>query len=161
MQKAGVVKRFLAFVLLVLAIGPFSTAEVRKSVSSNMDIQNCDLVRIFTRIWKSHPLGELESGAWIVMNEQGQFEQVNWMHTPERNRSTWSGILPKNIVAQVHTHGERLDPKPSDPDAQVARRLQIDVYTITRKGIWKVSRDGSISFIIGRGWFKQCLRRCG
>ena len=110
-----------------------------------LDLQDCSVMRIFARVWKYTPLVERERAAWIILNSKGQYEQIDWLKTPERNITIWSEALPKNIVAQVHTHGDHLDPKPSNQDMLISRKLNIWVYTLTRKGIWRVAPDGSIT----------------
>ena len=59
------------------------------------------------------------------------------------------------MVAAVHTHPPSVDPKPSKGDALVAARLNIPIYTISRKGIWKISPDGTIIQEAKRHWQKE------
>jgi len=126
-----------------------------------LDLNDCHVLRIFARLWKFHALGETENGAWIAMNQDGQYRQIDWSYTPQRHITEWSGVLPENIVAQLHTHGESLDPRPSGPDSLVAKRLNVCVYTVTRKGIWKVSPDGVVTREMKHGWFEESVQRCG
>jgi len=125
-----------------------------------IDLQDCNIMRIFQRLWKYSPLVERERAAWIVMNSKGEYESIDWLKTPERNITVWSEPLPENVVAQVHTHGDHLDPKPSKPDVNIARKLNIEVYILTRKGIWKAAPDGSITQQADRGWFKKAIEKC-
>jgi hypothetical protein len=126
-----------------------------------LDLSDCHVIQLFAALWKSHALGETENGAWITLNEDGQYRAINWAFTPLRHSTVWSGVLPPKIVAQLHTHGENLDPKPSGQDSLVARQLNVCVYTVTRKGIWKVSPEGVITREMNHNWVHESARRCG
>lgn len=152
---------FLTMMMLIQVLNAQDRSSTISFPSRVFDVQDCRVMRIFVHIWEIHPLSERESGAWIIRNDKGEYEEVDWLQTLERNETTWSGVLPSNIVAQVHTHGDRLDPKPSGPDSLIARRLNIDVYTVARKGIWKVSPDGTISSVLKYPWLQESTRKCG
>jgi len=157
-------KRLSVLVLSMTLFFQILHAEDRSSSRMriiNLDLNNCNVLRIFAHLWKDHALGETENGAWIVMNPDGLYQQIDWAFTPQRHATTWSGVLPENIVAQLHTHSEHLDPKPSGPDSQIAKRLNITVYTVTRKGIWRVSPDGTITREMEHNWFQDSVQRCG
>jgi hypothetical protein len=125
-----------------------------------MDRQDCSLMLIFANVWKHSPLLETEKAAWIVLNSSGQYESIRWPRTPELRLSVWSETMPKHVVAIAHTHGDHLDPRPSEQDVIVARKLNIVVFTLTRKGIWSVGPDGFITQQTDRGWFKRSIESC-
>jgi hypothetical protein len=126
-----------------------------------IDLQSCKLMLIFARVWKYSPLVERERSVWIVVNSRGEYEAIDWLRTPEVRVAVWSEALPEHIVAQAHTHGDHLDPRPSAQDVSVARKLNIWVYTLTRKGIWRVGPDGLITQQMDRSWFKRSMESCG
>jgi len=127
---------------------------------NSIDLQDCNIMRIFQRLWKYSPLVEKERAAWIVLNSNSEHESIDWPYTVQRRISIWSEALPAHIVAQAHTHADHLDPKPSRQDANIAHKLNIDVYTLTRKGIWRVTPDGLITQQADRGWFKKTMEKC-
>jgi hypothetical protein len=124
------------------------------------DLQNCKLLLIFARVWKYSPLVETERAVWIVVKSSGEYEAVDWLRTPEIRVAVWSESLPEHIVAQAHTHGDHFDPRPSAQDVSIARKLNIWVYTLTRKGIWRVGPDGLITQQFDHTWFKRSMESC-
>jgi len=125
-----------------------------------LDLQDCDVMKVFARTWKSTPLVQEERAVWIV-NSNGKYSGIDWLRSPQNRITVWSAPLPDNVVAQAHTHGDHLDPKPSDPDIEVARKLNIWVYTLTRKGIWRAGPDGNVTQEAARGWYDQTIEKCG
>ena len=150
----------LAMTLFVPRLHAEDSPDARITTAS-INLSDCSVLRIFARLWKSHPLGDAESATWIAMDQEGQYKQIDWAYTPQRNMTIWTGAIPERIVAQLHTHGESLNPKPSGPDVLVAKRLNIFVYTVTRKGIWKVTPDGAVTQEMERHWFQEVVQRCG
>jgi len=135
--------------------------EISSEAVRTLDLNDCKILLIFARLWKYSPLDDKERAAWIVLNSKGEYESIDWPHTPQRRITVWSEPLPDHIAAQAHTHGDHLDPKPSPPDAAIARRLRIPVYTLSRKGIWRVTPDGVITQELAHGWFKNTMEKCG
>lgn len=126
-----------------------------------LNLKDCTILLTFSRVWKYSPLVEKENAVWIVAKDGGGLQAIDWHPSVQRNITVWSGTLPKNIVAQAHTHGDHLDPKPSDQDLKVARTLNMWVFTLTRKGIWRAAPDGRITQELGRGWYEQTQQQCG
>lgn len=160
MKRLCVALLFLFAAFDALSAEGESPAPERATVKT-IDMQDCNIMQLFQRLWKYSPLVERERAAWIVVNSKGEYESIEWLKTPERNITIWSETLPENVVAQVHTHGDHLDPKPSKPDVNIARKLNIEVYTLTRKGIWRVAPDGVITQQADRSWFKKTIEKCG
>lgn len=149
-------------VTLFIAVLPFDALaeDVKEQDVKRLDLQNCKIMLIFAEVWKYSPLDEKERAVWIVKNSNGEYESIKWLRTPQRNITNWSDSLPENIVAVAHTHGDHLDPKPSQQDISVAQHLDISVYTLTRKGIWRAAPDGSITEEVGQGWFEKTMTAC-
>lgn len=126
----------------------------------SLDVKDCKVLLIFERVWRYSPLVERESAIWIALNSESKYEAIEWPRTVQRSINTWSGPLPKHLVAQAHTHGDHLDPKPSSQDILVAQNLRIPVYTLTRKGIWRALPDGSVTLEAGPRWFHNTLKTC-
>jgi len=147
----------LALCLLVLLFGASAFAQNPEE----LDLKSCSILQTFARTWKYSPLVEKENAVWIVKGDDGGVQAIDWHKSLQRNITVWSGALPRNIIAQAHTHGDHLDPKPSEQDVQVAKRLNIWVYTLTRKGIWRAAPDGEVTQQVGRGWYEQTEQQCG
>ena len=158
-MKRLCVALFLIFPIFVCANDQAARAVV--STPSVLSPQDCSIMLIFARAWKYSPLVEKERAVWIVLNSEGQYEAIDWLHTPQSRITIWSDALPDRLVAQAHTHGDHLEPKPSSQDVSTARTLGIPVLTLTRKGIWKASPNGSVTQEVGRGWYKKTMDRCG
>ena len=159
-MKGLSVASFLIFVTCGVLNAEDRSAEGNAAALKLLDLQDCNIMRVFERVWKLHPLDERESAAWLVINVKGQYEEIDWPHSPGRRITTWSERLPRNIIAQLHTHGDHLDPKPSSQDVAVAQKLRIHIFTLTRKGIWRVAPDGQITQQADRGWFEKTIERC-
>lgn len=79
-------------------------------------------------------VGRQEEAAFVVQEPGGALSFVVWRSTAESMASHYTGVLPRHIVAIVHTHplGQ---PMPSSDDRETARRLGIPVYVLVRDGI--------------------------
>ena len=152
----------LCVVLLLLMVVSNAHAENESVLPAKMiSLEDCSIMRIFARVWKYTPLVETERAVWIVLDANGEYTAIDWFVTPERRMATWSEIPPQNVIAQAHTHGDMLDPKPSSQDVNVAKKMNVPVYVLARKGIWKAAPDGSIAKQTERGWFDETVRKCG
>ncbi|PWT87401.1 MAG: hypothetical protein C5B54_12390 [Acidobacteria bacterium] len=129
--------------------------------SKDPDVRDCSVLLIFADLWNSTPLNQVEGAAWIVRTTDGSFQPVHWQYNPDRRAQHWSGNLPENLAAQVHTHPDRVDPKPSAEDKLVAQKMSIPLYTVSRNGVWKASPNGEITQEKGSGWFKDAAKSCG
>ena len=158
MKRLSVIVLFLSAFLSNFFSGQHSAAYANQK---DIDLQDCQIMVIFARVWKYSPLVEKERAVWIVLNSENGYQAIDWLHTPQRRITIWSDTLPEGVVAQAHTHGDRLDPKPSSQDISVARSLKIPIFTLTRKGIWRAMPDGSVIQETGRGWFNKSKEVCG
>ncbi len=84
-----------------------------------------------------------ESAAWLVRTPSGVAVEA-WDFTREFHRACWHGGVPHGALAIVHTHPNRVDPRPSPADVALAQRLGIPVYALTREGLWAAHADGTI-----------------
>jgi hypothetical protein len=95
----------------------------------------------------------IETAEWIVLNSEKNLEYIKWPHSGEKNKEKWRGQLPKNRIAQAHTHSVVVNPKPSRSDRDCAARIKASVYTISQLGIWKVQLDGKITQEASKNWW--------
>ena len=74
------------------------------------------------------------------------------------DRRSWKGTIPTNLIAQVHTHPLNTDPRPSYNDVVLSQTVKRPLYTISRKGIWKATPEGTITQVAGQNWQDYALR---
>ena len=128
----------------------------------------CEVLPIFRDLYDGSILedpGKTERAAWIVRQSDGKLSSVRWPHLGARYKITWKYQLPRQTLAQVHTHPRTASPQPSDEDRRQAMRLGLPIYVISRKGIWVVNPDGTTIQQSGSGWAKEQLgseiEKCG
>lgn len=81
-----------------------------------------------------------EHAAFIVADENGELRLARWVWGAESMRATYRGAMPRGAMAIVHTHPNHL-PNPSPNDVNVAQKLGIAVYVVTRGSL--TVTDGS------------------
>jgi hypothetical protein len=151
---------------LILILSILSTLSAQRSETSdaklnsnNLNVKNCQIMTQFYEIWNESNFGREpnreERAVWIKQNDDGKYEFVKWGMAIERQEITWHGVIPEKIVAIAHTHPQKVDPRPSKEDGLVAERLKVPVYTISRKGIWKVTTQKTIVQEAGLKWYKD------
>ena len=148
-------KRQSFLIVLVVCVSVWSS----RAVAEELDISDCRIVTGFYDLWEKSFFGRepnrVEVAAWIRLNSKLEYEFILWEITPQREKTTWrGGAIPENVLATAHTHPQKDDPKPSIPDVALAGRLGLPIYTISRKGIWKVTPGGAVSQEAGMGWSK-------
>ncbi|MFA6957005.1 MAG: Mov34/MPN/PAD-1 family protein [Thermoanaerobaculia bacterium] len=89
-----------------------------------------------------------ERAAFLVRGADGGLELVPWKYGAETLRATYRGTIPEGTVAIVHTH-PNATPYPSRGDAELARRIGLPVYVLTRQVV--SFTDGSKTEVVARG----------
>jgi hypothetical protein len=122
-------------------------------------ITDCKIFDLFYNLWKTSRFVKVslsfERAAWIQYDIKKGYKFIWW---PEPSAMTvdyvpsvkWKGKLPSNVIALAHTH--RKNPKPSQQDILIAKRLKIPVFTISQNGIWKVAPDGTLTMVADQHW---------
>ena len=114
-------------------------------------------------LWSASAFGRdpnrTETAAWILLDSSGHIEFMRWRRSFARNSELWKGAVPRNVIAQVHTHSVWVDPKPSHCDVALARRLLIPIYTISENGIWKATPFGAIRKVMEPPWLQRQVRK--
>ncbi len=82
-----------------------------------------------------------EHAAFITSGADGDHHFMIWRYRHEFCRATYSGPLPGNAVAIIHTHPNSL-PYPSEDDVLVALRTGLPVYVVTRTMISRTTGRG-------------------
>ena len=137
------------------------TASAEAQVKATLNVEDCNVLMIFAHVWRNAPMVLTENAVWVLINSEGQYEFKRWLHTPLLGKQQWKGPIPKGTIAQVHTHPDALNARPSHQDQSLARQIEMPIYTLSREGIWKVSKDGTITQESQAAWFEAARQRCG
>jgi|GEM_PF-5665368 len=97
-------------------------------------------------------LSEIETAAWLVRRPDGRETLVPWPPASQRRSHAWRRPLPPGAVALLHTHPASENPRPSARDRDVARRIRMPVYTISRWAIYRADPDGTVSPVASPCW---------
>ncbi len=153
-------RRLLFSVLLYFSATPALLAD-----SSLLNLNDCRVVHSIFDLWRDSGYGfrpkQVEAASWVLQTrEADRYNFQRWPSSAEPDKEIWKGPVPRDVVAQVHTHPSKVDPKPSTKDAELAERLQIPVFTISDRGLWQVTPTGEVTKEAGREWLKR-LAECG
>lgn len=97
-------------------------------------------------------LAEIETAAWLVRGPDGRETLVPWPPASQRKSHAWKRPLPAGAVALLHTHPASESPRPSVRDRDVARRIRMPVYAISRWAIYRADPDGTVSPVASPCW---------
>src|SRR5207245_10467595 len=101
---------------------------------------------------------QFERAAFAVRTSDGRVEFVRWPVSPHALRADFEGAIPPNAFAIVHTHPNSC-PVPSADDEEVALRLHIPVYVVTRAGLARTT-GRQLGFVSFGDWNpERCSRR--
>ena len=100
------------------------------------DVHDC-----FERVLKAGGYGHLplEAAAFLVVNGDG-YECRMWPREVHYRSHVWSGRVPDNTVAIIHSHPAD-QPDPSAHDAGVARALGIPLFVVTPRGVTRTAAN--------------------
>jgi hypothetical protein len=94
--------------------------------------------------------GDAERGAFLVHDERG-IRLIVWP-PGRRDSATYSGRMPDDVVAIVHTHPHNLR-DPSYGDVRVAMRLGLPNIVLTPNAVSVAWPDGTVSYLTEQmGW---------
>jgi hypothetical protein len=145
--------------LLTFVISGFAQSQSQSQPAAKPKFS---MISLCYQLWERTGFGwdekRTEKGAWVIRDQEGRYQWMEWPDWEERNAIRWKGTIPEGVVAQVHTHPNTSYPEPSKQDADVAKELHIPVYTVSQAGIWRVSVDGKITKEAGEGWHRKFKR---
>jgi len=130
-------------------------------------ITDCKIFDLFCDLWKASCFVKSslnsERAAWIQYDINNGYKFLWWPEPSTKTLEyvpsvTWKGKVPSNVIALAHTHPK--NPKPSEKDISVAKRLKISIYAISRSAIWKVNPDGKLNMIAAQNWYHQDNTLC-
>jgi hypothetical protein len=137
---------------------------INASVAHAEEKLACETLRFFYTLWQASAFGKaptgIERAAWILRDANGNLQFQRWPSSGARNKEFWKGDVPENAVAQVHTHPEHRDPRPSSNDTEFAKKMAVPVYTITSQGVWVVSPEGKIEKVADSTWHRDLAKPC-
>jgi hypothetical protein len=97
-----------------------------------------------------------ERAAFIRVSAGGDVRCQLWPLSLRRRSASFTGFVPPDTIAVVHTHPEDAGPTPSSRDVEEARRIGIPIFVVTRMGVRRVDPDGAVSVVTrGRAWFSD------
>lgn len=147
------ISRILSLGLLVLFLGETLVAKEALSLQ-----RSPELLAYCYEVWSRSGFGQapnkVEVAAWIIRKEEG-YGRWDWPACNKRSKQIWCRTKPYAAVAIVHTHPANMDPRPSSADTLLSRKINTVIYTISRKGIWKVQPDGLVTCEAGPEWYKD------
>lgn len=110
------------------------------------------------RLWEEAGFGReaSERAAWVLAADASHVRWQAWPNGHRYLRARWTGPVPVDAVAIVHTHPAVVDPKPSPKDVETARRLRMPVYAVSRTGIWKADPNGLVVAVDDARWWTGC-----
>lgn len=154
--------KWLTFIVLSFCSFSFVfSAEVAESSSGPgaERLDTSDALPFFYELWRDSGFGKdpnrTERAGWIIRNSKDDLEYMKWPTTAARSSETWEGTIPQHTIALAHTHPATKDPKPSAGDRLLAKHIRVAIYTISEKGIWKVTPDGIVAKEAGFDWYKS------
>jgi hypothetical protein len=145
----------LQLVLAIFVLAPAMAAEEeRDAIFDNVVGKMCfrDLLR--DAGWSLN--GPWERAAFVIQNPDGAIACQCWPSRHSYLAETFSGVIPANTIAIVHTHPVDY-PRPSEQDKMEATRLGIPIYVLTIKGVYKAVPGAQIETTIVKrhAWLRQ------
>jgi hypothetical protein len=100
--------------------------------------------------------GPWERAAFVIRNPDGSIACQCWPSRHSYLAETYSGVIPPNTIAIVHTHPADY-PRPSYQDKEEATRLGIPIYVLTIKGVYKAvpGAADATTIILRQAWIRQ------
>jgi len=99
--------------------------------------------------------GPWERAAFVVVDNDGTYRCVEWPSIHVYQAESFSGMIPPNTVAIVHTHPVQFT-RPSYHDDDEATRLDLPIYTITIRGVYKsVPGEKAVTITDKQAWVNE------
>lgn len=121
----------------------------------------------FAYLYKQAGIGmkDTERSSYLL-GEPSNTWYYPWTSSNQRHKDTFKGTLPQGIYANAHSHPNSGIAEPStgrrsreNSDLKMAQRMDIDVYTLHRDGIFKVTPDNEVSQEEDLSWFGRADQR--
>lgn len=149
--------RVFASVFVCLAIVTLANAQETVTRASRSSYEtNQQVAAVFAQAWIASGNGgaSKESLVLLYQTSEGLLQARLVKHTNEFEefRFKWD----PSAIAIVHTHPYTASARPSEQDKQVADKLQVPIFTITRQGmyIYNPGLKQTCKVQDGLGWLK-------
>jgi len=114
------------------------------------------VIKKFNGAWQQCVLGTKDTEAVILVLREpnGSIQAVSAGRSNQSYQFTF--VWNPAIIAVIHTHPNNRDPKPANADIQVARRFDVPVFTITRRGmyLYDPATDVITTVRVGLDWLE-------
>lgn len=90
------------------------------------------------------PDDDYERAAFIIRGADGELSLVNWPEDHLFRRARWTGQIPENVVAVIHTHPLRF-PLPSVNDIAESKRIGLPIYVVTRLSLCRADPNRRVT----------------
>ena len=98
-------------------------------------------------------MSDREHAAFIVRDADGSLSFREWPYASESRQATFHGAIPPGTVAIIHTHPNAI-PVPTQPDSELAKRLHLPVYVLTRTRVTRTSGGAAETVFVG-DWHRK------
>ena len=127
------------------------------AISTSIDPQMLPLLRDLA-VRGAQQVEEQEVAAFIVRNPDGKLSSMLWPHLPDRREQRYSGAIPAGTIAIAHTHPV-FAYEPSRGDRELAKRVGLPNYVITRATVYVANPDGTMVPLIKSGdWIRSASK---
>lgn len=147
--------------LILISLSNLAAAKA-DAISAGEGLEQASIQSCMACLWKHTGNGHIkvEAAAWLLKEADGGYRCYYW---PQKIRNfgdplpphtvaaiTWSGVIPPNRIAIIHTHPKSSNRMPSPTDEEVATHFQIPNYVVSEFGLTgaipyqKVDRKGKL-----------------
>jgi hypothetical protein len=104
---------------------------------------------------------DMEVAVFIVKSPDGHLSCLLWPHTASIRSARYDGGIPIGTIALAHTHPHYAE-KPSRGDVDLAQRIGLPIYVVTRWHLYVVdpTTGRSTELIRQKNWTRD-TPRCG
>ena len=138
----------LLFVVAVLCLSTFSTAQAQTAANndarrfadnrSRFQLSDIDgkVIKEMNGAWQQCVMGtkDTEAVVLVLRARDGSIKAASGGRSNQAYQFTF--IWNPDIIAVIHTHPNNRNPEPQPQDIQVARRFDVPMFTITRRGMY-------------------------
>jgi len=130
-------------------------------IAALLPLDNRELMRTFAAmVLRAHTLRGSEVAAFVVRERDGSLQCRMWPNSGRWESQQFTGAVPPNTVAIVHTHPEDGSAEPSPTDIATAKHLHVLVYVVKRYEIYAAEPEaGEILRIVrAHEWVRDAYR---
>jgi len=143
----------LVLALTIAATSPSNEIAAQPQLAGDV-LSRPDWGRSLFCLWRDsgYGTGSWELAGWLFRDGE-RLALARWPGTRSAYQERWSGPVPGDAVALVHTHPGNVDPRPSEGDRATARALGLPVLAVSRGGVFTALPDGRVLREGGDTWY--------